>query len=134
MVSAAASDRSLRESNCALAGAAKARPRPTRPTPMARRLVNIVIPPLALANPSGQREAGESNNRETNSRPISPDATGSAYTPAKPGEKTMTRHALLIAGFLVAAYPLSPLQAQQQKVGAPPESSNMRIVRSSDLQ
>jgi hypothetical protein len=46
----------------------------------------------------------------------------------------MTRQALLIVGFLVAAYPLPPVEAQQQKVGAPPESSNMRMVGWSDLQ
>src|SRR5947208_3278938 len=113
MASAVASDKSLRASSCALAGAAKARPRPTRPTPMARRLLNIVIPPLALANPNRRREGGESNNRETNGQPISPGATGSAYTPAKPGENTMTRQVLLIVGFLVAASPLPALHAQQ---------------------
>ena len=46
----------------------------------------------------------------------------------------MTRQALLIVGFLVAAYPLHPSVAQQQKVGAPPESSNMRLVGWTDLQ
>ena len=46
----------------------------------------------------------------------------------------MTRQALLIVGFLVAAYPLQPSVAQQQKVGAPPESSNMRLVGWTDLQ
>ena len=57
-----------------------------------------------------------------------------AYDPANPGENTMTRQALLIVGFLVAAYPLHPSVAQQQKVGAPPESSNMRLVGWTDLQ
>ena len=46
----------------------------------------------------------------------------------------MTRQALLIVGFLVAAYPLHSSVAQQQKVGAPPEVSNMRLVGSNDLQ
>ncbi len=46
----------------------------------------------------------------------------------------MTRQALLIVGFLVAAYPLHSSVAQQQKVGAPPESSNMRLVGWTDLQ
>src|SRR5258705_3609 len=43
----------------------------------------------------------------------------------------MTRQALLIVGFLVAA---STAHAQQQKVGDPPEASNMRLVGWSDLQ
>ena len=46
----------------------------------------------------------------------------------------MTRQALLIVGFLVAAFPLQPSVAQQQKVGAPPEASNMRLVGWTDLQ
>ena len=46
----------------------------------------------------------------------------------------MTRQALLIVGFLVAAYPLHSSVAQQQKVGAPPESLNMRLVGWTDLQ
>ena len=46
----------------------------------------------------------------------------------------MTRQALLIVGFLVAAYPLQPSVAQQQKVGDPPEASNMRLVGWNDLQ
>src|SRR5713101_1689965 len=43
----------------------------------------------------------------------------------------MTRQALLIVGFLIAA---STAHAQQQKVGDPPEASNMRLVGWSDLQ
>jgi len=43
----------------------------------------------------------------------------------------MTRQALLIVGFLVAAY---PALAQQQKVGDLPEASNMRLVGWTDLQ
>jgi hypothetical protein len=43
----------------------------------------------------------------------------------------MTRQALLIVGLLVAA---DIAQAQPQKVGAPPETSNMRLVGWSDLQ
>ena len=39
----------------------------------------------------------------------------------------MTRQALLIVGFLVAAYPLHSAVAQQQKVGAPPELSLIHI-------
>ena len=46
----------------------------------------------------------------------------------------MTRQALLIVGFLVAAFPLQSSVAQQQKVGAPPEASNMRLVGFNDLQ
>ena len=46
----------------------------------------------------------------------------------------MTRQALLIVGFLVAAFPLQSSVAQQQKVGAPPEASNMRLVGWTDLQ
>ena len=37
----------------------------------------------------------------------------------------MTRQALLIVGFLVAA---GAAHAQQQKIGAPPEATNMRLV------
>ena len=40
----------------------------------------------------------------------------------------MARQALLIVGLLVAAYPLTPAVAQQQKIGAPPEASNMQLV------
>jgi len=40
------------------------------------------------------------------------------------------RQALLIVGLLVAAFPSF---AQQQKVGAPPEASNMRLVGWTDL-
>jgi hypothetical protein len=43
----------------------------------------------------------------------------------------MMRHALLIAGLLVAT---STAQAQSQKVGAPPEASNMKLLGWSDLQ
>ena len=43
----------------------------------------------------------------------------------------MTRQALLIVGFLVAA---GAAHAQQQKIGAPPEASNMRLAGWSDLQ
>jgi len=43
----------------------------------------------------------------------------------------MTRQALLIVGFLVAA---GAANAQQQKIGAPPEASNMRLAGWSDLQ
>jgi hypothetical protein len=43
----------------------------------------------------------------------------------------MTRQALLIVGLLVAT---STAHAQQQKVGNPPEASNMRLVGWSDLQ
>jgi hypothetical protein len=43
----------------------------------------------------------------------------------------MTRQALLIVGLLVAT---STAHAQQQKVGDPPEASNMRLVGWSDLQ
>ncbi|HLM12876.1 MAG TPA: hypothetical protein VK362_10845, partial [Reyranella sp.] len=57
-----------------------------------------------------------------------------AYDCANPGENTMTRQALLIVGFLVAAFPLQSSVAQQQKVGAPPEASNMRLVGWTDLQ
>jgi hypothetical protein len=44
----------------------------------------------------------------------------------------MTRQALLIVGFLVAA--AGAAHAQQQKVGEPPEASNMRLAGWSDLQ
>jgi hypothetical protein len=43
----------------------------------------------------------------------------------------MMRHALLIAGLLVAT---STAHAQPQKVGAPPEASNMKLLGWSDLQ
>src|SRR5947208_5832772 len=43
----------------------------------------------------------------------------------------MMRHALLIVGLLLAT---STAHAQQQKVGAPPESSNMKLAGWSDLQ
>ena len=43
----------------------------------------------------------------------------------------MTRQALLIVGLLVLA---GAANAQQQKVGAPPEASNMRLAGWSDLQ
>ena len=44
----------------------------------------------------------------------------------------MTRQALLIVGFLVVA--AGAANAQQQKIGAPPEASNMRLAGWSDLQ
>ena len=44
----------------------------------------------------------------------------------------MTRPSLLIVGFLVAA--AGTAHAQQQKIGAPPEASNMRLAGWSDLQ
>jgi hypothetical protein len=44
----------------------------------------------------------------------------------------MTRQVLLIVGLLVAAHAASA--QQQQKVGAPPEASNMKLVGYSDLQ
>src|SRR5260370_9202527 len=43
----------------------------------------------------------------------------------------MMRHALLIVGLLVVT---STAQAQPQKVGAPPEASNMKLLGWSDLQ
>src|SRR5262245_55197994 len=43
----------------------------------------------------------------------------------------MTRQALLIVGVLIAAH---TAQAQQQKIGAAPESSNMKLVGWTDLQ
>ncbi len=43
----------------------------------------------------------------------------------------MTLQSVLIVGFLVAAFPSF---AQQQKVSAPPEASNMRLVGWTDLQ
>ena len=43
----------------------------------------------------------------------------------------MTRQALLIVGLVAAA---SVAHAQQQKVGAPPEASNMKLAGWSDLQ
>src|SRR3979411_2375489 len=43
----------------------------------------------------------------------------------------MTRQALLIVGLLIVA---GAATAQQQKVGAPPEASNMRLAGWSDLQ
>ena len=43
----------------------------------------------------------------------------------------MTRQALLIVGLLVLA---DAANAQQQKIGAPPEASNMRLAGWSDLQ
>src|SRR5580693_559712 len=46
MVSAAASDRSLRASSCASAGAAKTRPSPTRPRPANSPLFDIRVLPL----------------------------------------------------------------------------------------
>ncbi len=43
----------------------------------------------------------------------------------------MTRHAIVILGLVAMAVPAS---AQQQKVGDPPEASNMKLVGYSDLQ
>jgi hypothetical protein len=54
------------------------------------------------------------------------------YNRGKTGGNAMTRPSLLIVGFLVAA--AGTAHAQQQKIGAPPEASNMRLAGWSDLQ
>src|SRR5450432_2889269 len=127
MVSAAASDRSLRASSCASAGAVTARPSPAMPRPAKSALFDICIsPPDRRTLSIGEKSSNQTTVRVSWHRP---GCRGKAmlYSRGKIGGNAMTRQALLIVGFLVVA--AAAANAQQQKVGAPPEASNMRLAR-----
>src|SRR3981081_1628693 len=131
MRSAAASDRSLRTNSCASAGAAKARPSPAMPRPAKSPLLDIRVSSLSSRTLSiGEKSSNQTTVRVSRHRAR---CRGEAmlYNRSKTGGNAMTRQALLIIGLRLAA---GAANAQQQKVGAPPEASNMRLAGWSDLQ
>src|SRR3981081_877972 len=127
VLSAAASDRSLRTNSCASAGAPKARPSPAMPRPAKSPWLDIRVSSLS----SRTLSIGEKSENQTTVRVSRHRARcrGEAmlYNRSKTGGNAMTRQALLIVGFLVAA--AGAAHAQQQKVRAPPEAPNMRLAR-----
>ena len=110
----------------------QARPSPTMPRPAMQTIVrHLRSSPDCRTLPIGEKPSDQTTVK---SPALVAAAAGRrcCIIEANPGGNAMMRQALLIVGLLVAGE--TRHSAQQQKIGAPPEASNMRLAGWSDLQ